>query len=148
MSAYPESASDVRVSFEALRDTVARFVDNEINPHVDDAARTLGQSPGGLIRRVHFPMMKTALMTGLLIVFVDVMKELPATLIMRPFNFDTLAVQAHRLASDERLAQAAVPSLVIMAFGLLPVILLCRSIAQTQQMHVSTRAEMPLAAEA
>ena len=100
-----------------------------INPHVDDAARTLGQSPGGLIRRVHFPMMKTALMTGLLIVFVDVMKELPATLIMRPFNFDTLAVQAHRLASDERLAQAAVPSLVIMAFGLLPVILLCRNLA-------------------
>lgn len=100
-----------------------------IKPHVDAAARTLGLSPGGLIWRVHLPLMKTSLLTGLLIVFVDIMKELPATLIMRPFNFDTLAVQAHRLASDERLAQAAVPSLVIMAFGLLPVIVLCRTLA-------------------
>jgi len=66
----------------------------------------------------------------LLIVFVDVMKELPATLIMRPFNFDTLAVQAYRLASDERLEQAAVPSLVIAALGLVPVLLLCRAIAK------------------
>ena len=57
------------------------------------------------------------------------MKELPATLIMRPFDFDTLAVQAHRLAADERLAAAAVPSLVIAGIGLLPVVLLCRSIA-------------------
>jgi iron(III) transport system permease protein len=60
------------------------------------------------------------------------MKELPATLIMRPFNFDTLAVQAHRLASDERLAGAAVPSLVIVAIGTLPVILLCRRIRNEQ----------------
>jgi len=58
-----------------------------------------------------------------------VMKELPATLIMRPFNFDTLAVQAHRLAADERLNGAAVPSLLIGAIGLLPVILLCRRVA-------------------
>ncbi len=101
-----------------------------VNPHIDDAARTLGQSPGGLMRRVHLPLMKTSLLTGLLIVFVDVMKELPATLIMRPFNMDTLAVQAYRLASDERLAQAAVPSLVIVAFGLLPVILLCRTLVK------------------
>ena len=57
------------------------------------------------------------------------MKELPATLIMRPFNFDTLAVQAYRLASDERLEQAAVPSLVIVAIGLVPVVLLCKAIA-------------------
>ena len=60
---------------------------------------------------------------ALLIVFVDVMKELPATLIMRPFNFDTLVIQAYRLASDERLAEAAVPSLIIVLFALLPVIL-------------------------
>ncbi|MEM9639933.1 MAG: iron ABC transporter permease [Pseudomonadota bacterium] len=101
-----------------------------INPHLDHAARTMGQSPAGLLRRVHLPLMKTSLLTGLLIVFVDVMKELPATLIMRPFNFDTLAVQAYRLASDERLNQAAVPSLVIVAFGLLPVILLCYTLAR------------------
>jgi iron(III) transport system permease protein len=66
------------------------------------------------------------------------MKELPATLIMRPFNFDTLAVQAHRLAADERLDQAAVPSLVIAAIGLLPVVLVCRRLA-----HRDTRASMP-----
>ncbi len=65
----------------------------------------------------------------LLIVFVDVMKELPATMMLRPFNFDTLAVQAYRLASDERLDQAAVPSLIIAAAGVVPVILVCRAIA-------------------
>ena len=70
------------------------------------------------------------LLTALLIVFVDVMKELPATLIMRPFNYDTLAVQAYRLASDERLDGAAVPSLVIVAMGLLPVVLICRQVGR------------------
>ncbi|MFP3541037.1 iron ABC transporter permease, partial [Pseudomonas sp. SIMBA_044] len=91
-------------------------------------ARSLGQSPFGMLRRVHLPILTPSLLTALLIVFVDVMKELPATLIMRPFNFDTLAVQAHRLAADERLEGAAVPSLVIMAVGLLPVILVCRQV--------------------
>ncbi|MHA3914784.1 ABC transporter permease [Halovulum sp. GXIMD14793] len=98
------------------------------NPSMDAAARTLGNGPGTMIRRVHLPLMKTSLLTALLIVFVDVMKELPATLILRPFNFDTLAVQAYRLAADERLDQAALPSLVIMVFGLLPVLLLCRTL--------------------
>lgn len=102
---------------------------SQVNPNIDAAARTLGQSPAGMIAKIHLPLMRTSLFTGLLIVFVDVMKELPATLILRPFNFDTLAVQAHRLASDERLEQAAVPSLVIVAFGLLPVILLCKTLA-------------------
>lgn len=103
-----------------------------INPNMDSAARVLGQSEWGLLRRVHFPLLRPSLFTALLIVFVDVMKELPATLIMRPFNFDTLAVQAHRLAADERLAGAAVPSLVIVAIGTLPVILLCRRIRNEQ----------------
>mgnify|MGYP000200455428 CR=1 FL=1 len=103
-----------------------------INPNMDAAARVLGQNEWGLLRRVHFPLLRPSLFTALLIVFVDVMKELPATLIMRPFNFDTLAVQAHRLASDERLAGAAVPSLVIVAIGTLPVILLCRRIRNEQ----------------
>ena len=79
---------------------------------------------------MHLPILKGSILTALLIVFVDTMKELPATLILRPFNFDTLAVQAHRLAADERLNQAAVPSLVIAAIGLLPVILVCRGIAR------------------
>ena len=101
-----------------------------VGPNMDAAARTLGQDMPGMVRRVHMPMLRTSLLTAGLIVFVDVMKELPATLIMRPFNYDTLAVQAHRLASDERLSGAAVPSLVIAAIGLIPVILLCRRIGR------------------
>ena len=99
-----------------------------ISPRIDAVARTLGRSPPVILAGVHLPILKGSVLTALLIVFVDVMKELPATLIMRPFNFDTLAVQAHRLATDERLAQAAVPSLVIVAIGLLPVVLVCRRI--------------------
>ncbi|WP_170468335.1 ABC transporter permease [Ruegeria arenilitoris] len=101
-----------------------------VHANMDAASRSLGQSPLGTLRRVHLPILTPSLLTALLIVFVDVMKELPATLIMRPFNFDTLAVQAYRLASDERLEGAAVPSLVILAVGLLPVILICRQVGR------------------
>lgn len=101
-----------------------------VHANMDAAARSLGQTPGGILRRIHLPILRPSLLTALLIVFVDVMKELPATLIMRPFNFDTLAVQAFRLASDERLEGAAVPSLVILAVGLLPVILICRQVGR------------------
>jgi len=96
----------------------------KITPSMDHAARALGQGPMGALRRVHAPILRGALLTAALIVFVDTMKELPATLIMRPFNFDTLAVQAYRLASDERLEQASTPALVIVLAGLLPVLLL------------------------
>lgn len=101
-----------------------------VHANMDNAARSLGQTPWGTLRRVHLPLLTPSLLTALLIVFVDVMKELPATLILRPFNFDTLAVQAYRLASDERLEGAAVPSLVILAVGLLPVILICRQVGR------------------
>lgn len=101
-----------------------------VKPNLDAAARTLGRSPLGVLRAVHLPLLSPSMLTALLIVFVDVMKELPATLIMRPFNFDTLAVQAYRLAADERLAGAAVPSLVIAAIGLIPVIILCRRLGR------------------
>ena len=101
-----------------------------VHSNMDAAARSLGQTPLGTLRRVHLPILTPSLLTALLIVFVDVMKELPATLIMRPFNFDTLAVQAYRLASDERLEGAAVPSLVILVVGLLPVILICRQVGR------------------
>ncbi|MGO4811842.1 ABC transporter permease [Cupriavidus sp. 2MCAB6] len=100
----------------------------KITPGMDAASRSLGHGPGATLRRVHLPMLRGSLLTAALIVFVDVMKELPATFVMRPFNFDTLAVQAYNLASDERLAEAATASLVIVAVGLLPVILLSRSI--------------------
>jgi len=101
-----------------------------VHANMDAASRSLGQTPWGTLRRVHLPILTPSLLTALLIVFVDVMKELPATLIMRPFNYDTLAVQAYRLASDERLDGAAVPSLVIVAIGLLPVILICRQVGR------------------
>jgi iron(III) transport system permease protein len=100
-----------------------------VSPRIDAVARTLGRSPPVVLGAVHLPILRGSLLSALLIVFVDTMKELPATLMMRPFDFDTLAVQAHRLAADERLDAAAVPSLVIAAIGLLPVILLCRAIA-------------------
>jgi iron(III) transport system permease protein len=102
-----------------------------VSPNIDAVARTLGRGPVALLSRVHMPILRSSVLTAMLIVFVDVLKELPATMIMRPFDFDTLAVQAHRLAADERLNEAAVPSLVIAAIGLLPVILVCRRIGAT-----------------
>ena len=103
----------------------------KVTPSLDGAARVLGASPAETLRRVHVPMIGGGLLTAALLVFVEVAKELPATLIVRPFNYDTLAVQAHRLASDERLAEAAVPSLVIVAVSLLPVLVLTRQISRT-----------------
>ena len=104
----------------------------KIKPSIDDAARSLGAGAGGALLRVHAPIMWGSLLTAGLLVFVDVMKELPATLIMRPFNFDTLAVQAYNLASDERLTEASTASLAIVAVGVLPLILLSRTIANTR----------------
>ncbi|GGW70231.1 ABC transporter permease [Alishewanella tabrizica] len=98
-----------------------------IKPNMDNAARSLGFRPGQVLRRVHIPLLKGSVLTALLLVFVDVLKELPATLILRPFNFNTLAVRAHELASDERLADAALPALAIVLVGLIPVIILARS---------------------
>lgn len=98
--------------------------------HFDEVGRSLGQSAPKLLWRVHLPVARSSVLTAALIVFVDSMKELPATLILHPFNFQTLAVRAHRLAADERLFEAAVPSLILVAFGLLPVVLLCRSLGR------------------
>ena len=100
----------------------------KVTPNLDGAARTLGAAPGEALRRVHAPMLKGALATAGLIVFVDAMKELPATLMLRPFNFDTLAVQAYNLTRDERLAEASTAALSILAVGLLPLIMLTRTI--------------------
>jgi iron(III) transport system permease protein len=97
-----------------------------ITPHLDEAARTLGATRGGVFARVHWPLLARALLAAWLLVMIDVMKELPATLMLRPFNFDTLAVIAQQLAQDERLAEAALPSLAIVVVGLVPVILISR----------------------
>lgn len=104
-----------------------------ITPNIDSAARLLGRSPWGTVRAIHLPVLRGSVLTALLIVFVDTVKELPATLILRPFNYDTLAVQAFRLASDERLEGAAVPSLMIAAIGLVPVVLLCLQLSDRRK---------------
>lgn len=114
------------VSLQAVEAGLAK-----ITPSMDDAARSLGCGPAETLKRVHAPLLwRSALAAGLL-VFVDVMKELPATFVMRPFNFDTLAVQAYNLASDERLAEASTAALTIVVAGLLPLIALSRMILRT-----------------
>jgi iron(III) transport system permease protein len=101
----------------------------KVRRSMDEAARSLSSGPMEILLRVHLPLMKGTVLTAALIVFVDVMKELPATLILRPFNFNTLAVRAFELASDERLADSSTAALAIVAVGLLPVVLLSHSIS-------------------
>jgi iron(III) transport system permease protein len=99
-----------------------------ITPSMDAAARGLGAGITGTLLRVHAPLLARTAAAAALLVFVDVMKELPATLLMRPFNFDTLATQTYTLAKDERLAEAALPSLAIVAVGVLPLLVLARTV--------------------
>ena len=101
-----------------------------IPSNMDQAARSLGHTPMKVMQKIHIPILKTSLLTALLLVFVDVMKELPATLILRPFNFNTLALRAYELASDERLADASLASIAIVLVGLIPVIVLTRSMTK------------------
>jgi iron(III) transport system permease protein len=91
----------------------------------------LGVSGFKLLTRVHTPLLKRSIFAAALLVFVDVMKELPATLVLRPFNTDTLAVMAYQLARDERLGEAALPSLALVLVGLIPVILLSRAMKKS-----------------
>ncbi len=102
---------------------------SSIDPAMDASARVLGARPHQVLRYIHLPMLRGPALTAGLIAFVEVLKELPATLLIRPFNFDTLAVGVYRFASDERLAQAAVGAILIVAVSLAPVILLSRAIA-------------------
>jgi iron(III) transport system permease protein len=97
-----------------------------ITPSMDLSARSLGASPGETLLRVHAPLLSRSVLAAAVLVFVDTVKELPATLVLRPFNFDTLAVVTHHFAKDERLAEAALPALAIVAVGLLPALLLSR----------------------
>ncbi len=98
----------------------------KVTPRMDDAARSLGATPAATLARVHAPLLASSLASAALLLFVDVMKELPATFALRPFNFDTLAIEAYNLAKDERLSEAAVPSLVIVAIGLVPVLVVVK----------------------
>jgi iron(III) transport system permease protein len=115
------------VSFNSVEASLSK-----IKPSLDDAARSLGYSPTSTLVKVHAPMMWGGLLTAGMLLFVDVMKELSATLIIRPFNFDTLAVRVYNLASDERLVEAAAPALAIVVVGIIPVILLSWRIARSR----------------
>lgn len=115
----------VRFSAVALQTIEAGYT--RLPASLDDSARMLGASRGRLLGRIHVPLLHRSLLAAMLLVFVDVMKELPATLVLRPFNSDTLAVVAYNLARDERLAEAALPSFAIVLVGLLPVLLLMRA---------------------
>jgi iron(III) transport system permease protein len=99
---------------------------------MDEVAKTTGMSHVRIMRRIHVPIMRGSLLTALLLVFVDVLKELPATLILRPFNFNTLAVRTFELANEERLAEAAVPALAIVIAGIIPVIMISNSISRSR----------------
>lgn len=98
-----------------------------INPKVIEAAKSLGASPGRLLQQIYVPLLKPGLVTALIIVFVDVMKEMPATLIMRPFGWDTLAVRIYQMTAEGQWERAALPSVTLILLGLIPVILLIRN---------------------
>lgn len=99
-----------------------------VTPNMDSAARSLGLKPLQVLTQIHVPLLRGSVISAMLLVFVDVLKELPATLILRPFNFNTLAVRSYEMASDERLMDAALPAVAIVAVGLIPVILLTRAL--------------------
>jgi iron(III) transport system permease protein len=109
------------VALQAVDSGLAR-----LKPSLGAAARTLGAGPGEAVRRIELPLARGALLSAAVLVFVDTMKELPATLIVRPFDLDTLAVRVHNLASDERLAEASTAALMIVVVGLLPIVALMR----------------------
>ncbi len=110
-----------------------------IDPAMDASARVLGARPRQVLRYIHLPMLRAPTLTAALIAFVEVLKELPATLLIRPFNFDTLAIGVYRFASDERLAQAAVGAIIIVLVSLAPVILLSRTLAAAARPTSSPR---------
>jgi iron(III) transport system permease protein len=103
---------------------------NRVTPAMDQSAALLGLSQWGILKKVHIPLIRRSLVTAGLFVFVDVMKELPATLLLRPFNFDTLAVATFQLAADERLSELGLPALTIVLAGLAPVLVLSKMISQ------------------
>lgn len=107
----------------------------KVSPSMDYSAKSLGANSFKLLKTVHFPMIRASILSAMLLVFVDVMKELPATLILRPFNYDTLAVRVYHMASDERLADAAQPAFLIILTGILPVVLLSRMISRSRPGH-------------
>lgn len=115
------------ISFNTVESSLGK-----IKPSLDDAARSLGHTPASTLVRVHAPLMWGGMLTAAMLVFVDVMKELPATLVIRPFNFDTLAIRVYQYASDERLVEAAAPALAIILVGIVPVLFLSLQITKSR----------------
>jgi len=110
---------------------------------MDDAARSLGHSPATILRKVHLPLVRGGVLTAALVVFVDCMKELPATLVLRPFNFDTLATQIYQFASDELIGQSAIYALLVVVVGLVPVILLSVRIDRSRELRAQSDKDKP-----
>ena len=115
------------LSFGTIESGLAKVTRN-----MDDAARSLGHGPFVVLRRVHLPMLRGSMMTAGLLVFVDCMKELPMTLLLRPFNYETLATFVYQYASDELLEECALGALTIVLVGIGPVILLTRAIRRSR----------------
>jgi iron(III) transport system permease protein len=128
------------VSLQTVESGIGR-----ITQAMDEAGRSLGHRTHEVVLRVHAPMLRGSLLTAALLVFVDVMKELPATLILRPFGFNTLAVRAYELASDERLEEASTAALAIVAAGLVPVLVLSISIARSRRRSPGLPVQAPTA---
>lgn len=118
---YALSVRFLTVAYNTVNGGLAR-----IPPGLDAAARSLGAGPSRVLARIYAPLLAPSLAGAAALVFIDTLRELPATLILRPFNLETLATRTYRLASDERLVEAAIPALILLAAGLLPVLLLNR----------------------
>lgn len=131
---YAYTARFLAVAYGQVEDGFSK-----ISPHLDMAAQTLGRRATRILAEVHLPLLKPVLLSALLITFVDCMKELPATILLRPFNFDTLATTVFEAASREAFEDAALPALTIVLVGLVPVILLARTSARTYRDAVSSR---------
>ncbi|RUO56145.1 ABC transporter permease [Pseudidiomarina homiensis] len=118
----------------------------EIRPSMDEAARIHGYKPLQVLRLIHLPLLRPSVLTAIILVGVDVLKELPATLVLRPFDFNTLAVRAYEMAGDERLADAGPPALMMVMVGLIPVILLSRAMLKSQQNALKEQDFVPVTA--
>jgi len=120
------------VRFLALAYGASESSLGKVTPNMDGAARTLGATPFTALKSVHYPLMRGSLLTAGILVFVDCMKELPLTIILRPFNFDTLATFVYQYASDELIEESALGALTIVGAGIIPVILLSVTITRSR----------------
>ena len=106
-----------------------------VSSSLDDSSKLLGSSGWSMLSSIHLPLLKTSILTSVLLVMSDVVKELPATLILRPFNFETLAVSTYIYASEERMLQAAAPAIAIVLIGLIPIVFLSKMIRSSRPTH-------------